>query len=310
MNMSEKKFAIINLIIIIVTLYKKKALKILCTFYFSIRTGYSFYITGKLFRYNTKLHGQASDIDDQLQTVLKATSTRNRIVLIVVANKAYMEGNKTIYVRSHLLIVAMDQETFNHCNTLGLHCYRLAVKERVDFNGEKLFMSLEFIGMMMWRRTLFLGEVLKLGYSFIFMEFESFLFLSLQGMDIMWLRNPFINLDQHEDEDLQISCDQFNSDPYSEANINTGFYFIRSKNKTIALLDSWFLNTLYFSGFCEDSNDFQVVTTVHANCCCSIKAKVTDLITVLEDWKKFKESNNQTLTFRWSNHEACKKSWY
>jgi hypothetical protein len=37
----------------------------------------------------------------------------------------------------------------------------------VDFGGEKLYMSQEFIKMM-WRRTFFLLEVLKRGYNFIF----------------------------------------------------------------------------------------------------------------------------------------------
>ena len=37
----------------------------------------------------------------------------------------------------------------------------------MDSNGEKLYMSDDFIKMM-WGRTLFLGDVLKRGYSFIF----------------------------------------------------------------------------------------------------------------------------------------------
>ncbi|KAF5947730.1 hypothetical protein HYC85_013687 [Camellia sinensis] len=117
----------------------------------------------------------------------------------------------------------------------------------------------------------------------------------------MWFRNPFSRLVLNETIDLQISVDHFNGDQWSEANyINTGFYMIRSNNKTIALFDEWharkdnstgmkeqdvlqkmmhegvfrglrlrvkFWDTLYFSGFCRNSNDVRVVVTVHSNCC-------------------------------------------
>ncbi|PON58851.1 Nucleotide-diphospho-sugar transferase [Parasponia andersonii] len=77
------------------------------------------------------------------------------------------------------------------------------------------------------------------------------------------------------------------------------------------------LDTLYFSGFCQDSKDFRAVTTVHANCCKSITAKVTDLRAVLRDWKRFKEITadkqftivNATETFRCTGHWRCWNSW-
>lgn len=170
----------------------------------------------------------------------------------------------------------------------------------------------------------------------------------------MWLRNPFKRLSKNESEDLQLSTDVFKGNPRSwseNALINTGFYYIRSNNKTISLFDKWygmknnskgmkeqdvlatlirggvfgelglrvrFLDTLYFSGFCNDSRDVRVVTTVHANCCRSISAKLADLSAVLRDWKKYKDyvtskkvtgTANDTARFRWSNHIACWKSW-
>ncbi|XP_021832730.1 uncharacterized protein At1g28695-like, partial [Prunus avium] len=168
--------------------------------------------------------------------------------------------------------------------------------------------------------------------------------------DVLWLRNPFSRLSKNETEDLQISTDNFYGDPWNEKHpINTGFYHIRSNNKTIALFDRWytmkdnatgqkeqdvlfdlirggiigqlglrvrFLDTLYFSGFCQDSKDFGAVTTVHANCCRSIVAKVNDLKAVLQDWKQFKKTMAQKTTaglaadgFQWSRHWGCKKSW-
>lgn len=139
---------------------------------------------------------------------------------------------------------------------------------------------------------------------------------------MLWLRNPFTQLDNNQTLDLQISTDIFNGDPSSERNlINTGFYFIRSNKRTILFFEKWydmrknstglkeqdvlenlvrggelrrlemsvrFLDTLYFSGFCSESGDVESVITVHANCCRSIRAKVADLKTVFKDWKRFK----------------------
>ncbi|KAF8379173.1 hypothetical protein HHK36_028602 [Tetracentron sinense] len=285
---------------------------------------------------------------DELETALERASMANKTLIIAMVNKAYVEGDKTMLdlfldsfwlgedtrsLVNHLLLVTVDQTAFDRCNFLRLHCYRL-VTEGVDFGGEKLYLSEEFIKMM-WRRTLFLGDVLKRGYSFIFTD-----------TDIMWLRNPFARLSREESEDLQVSTDEFNGDPWSEKNpMNTGFYFVRSNNKTIALFDAWytmkdnctytgmkeqdvltnmtgngvfrelgmrvrFLDTLYFSGFCQNNRNFVTVTTVHANCCRTIRAKVADLGAVLRDWKRFKGSTgNDRLTVRWSVQIACYHSW-
>ena len=103
----------------------------------------------------------------------------------------------------------------------------------------------------------------------------------------MWLRNPYPRLSQNGTIDLEISTDVFNGDEGSEGNtMNTGFYMIRSNNKTISLFDAWyaqkdnstglndqrvlgnmvsggvlrdigltvrFLYTKYFTGFCQDT---------------------------------------------------------
>lgn len=68
-----------------------------------------------------------------------------------------------------------------------------------------------------------------------------------------------------------------------------------------------FLDTIFFSGFCENSKDVKKVSIVHANCCRSIKAKESDLIKVLHDWRRFKASFNDE--FHWSDHRACRNSW-
>ncbi|KAI3720894.1 hypothetical protein L2E82_31892 [Cichorium intybus] len=283
---------------------------------------------------------------DALEEALAKASTENKTVIITVANKAYTEGDKpmldifldafwlgddTHKLTKHILIVAVDQTAYDRCMFLQLHCYKLKT-EGVEFDGgEKLFMSEDFIKMM-WRRTLFLGEVLRHGYNFIFTD-----------MDVLWLRNPFPRLED-ESLDLQISVDKFNGDQWSEHHrINTGFYMIRSNNKTIALYNEWyggkdssvgkkeqdvllelmrggaferlglrvrFLDTVFFSGFCQNSEDAKKVCTVHANCCRGIKAKESDLIEVIHDWNRFKAlSDDEILDFQWSDHRACRHSW-
>ncbi|MFS8013294.1 putative nucleotide-diphospho-sugar transferase [Helianthus anomalus] len=119
---------------------------------------------------------------DELEEALAGASTETNTVIITVANKAYTEGDKPMLdifldafwlgedtrpLKEHLLIVAVDQTAYERCIFLKLHCYKLQT-EGVEFDGgEKLFMSEDFINMM-WRRTLFLGDVLKRGYNFIF----------------------------------------------------------------------------------------------------------------------------------------------
>lgn len=157
-------------------------------------------------------------------------------------------------------------------------------------------------------------------------------------MDVLWLRNPFTKL-RHDGEDMQISCDFYNHQPFDESNpLNTGFYIVASNYKTTALFEEWyanrnnspglkeqdvlarmkdqgafrklgmkvrFLDTLYFSGFCQDSTDFREVRTVHGNCCRIVKSKLADLAAALEAWKKF----NRTSGAVWPAHTECQKAW-
>ncbi|CAI9102065.1 OLC1v1000258C1 [Oldenlandia corymbosa var. corymbosa] len=273
------------------------------------------------------------------------------MVIITVVNKAYVEphhdqyptmfdiflegfwvGERTQFLLDHLLVVSMDQTAYNRCLFRRLNCYRL-ITEGVDFTEEKLYMTADFIKMM-WARTAFLLDVLKRGYSFIFTD-----------TDIIWLRDPFPRLKMYKEiDDMQMSTDRFNGYPSSTQNsINTGFYHVRSNNKTITLFETWygrrtssagmkeqdvlaklitkegvidklglrarFLDNDHFSGFCSDSKEVNVVVTVHANCCRSIGAKVADLTRVLKDWKTLRDPNNTSNATTWSKHEACGKAW-
>jgi hypothetical protein len=166
--------------------------------------------------------------------------------------------------------------------------------------------------------------------------------LICQDLDVMWLRNPFPMLDRRADEDFLISCDNFNrqAHDYAGNELNTGFFFVASNNRTVALFDEWHaardasagmkeqdvlnrmvrhgtlqrlgvgarvLDTARFSGFCQDSRDAAQVTTVHANCCLTQRAKVADIRAALRATAGL--LNGTTAELRWPAHSECAKSW-
>ena len=159
-------------------------------------------------------------------------------------------------------------------------------------------------------------------------------------MDVIWLKNPFPSLNRTREEDLLISSDRFNGRPhdYLGNELNTGFFFVATSNRTVALFDEWHaarnqsagmkeqdvlnqmkrrgafgrlgvrarvLDTARFSGFCQDSRDARQVATVHANCCRTMRAKVADLKAVLDAARQL----NGTTELRWPAHSECAKSW-
>ncbi|PWZ20580.1 Uncharacterized protein Zm00014a_037262 [Zea mays] len=291
-------------------------------------------------------HRRSSDfVPDDLEVALRGAAYANRTLILTMLNKAYSEegglldlfleslreGDGTEQLIDHVLFVAMDQQAFRRCRSLGgLKCYLLRPTDSADdLSSEQLYMSDGFIRMM-WRRIRFLGDVLKHGYSFVFTD-----------MDVMWLRNPFPKLDRGEGEDLLISADKFNGMPHDYAGneLNTGFFFVVSNDRTVALFDEWHaarqvsagmkeqdvlnrmkrrgafrrlrvgarvLDTARFSGFCQDSRDAAQVATVHANCCRTKRAKVADLKAVL----RAAEGLNRTrMEIKWPAHSECVKSW-
>ncbi|XP_013665935.2 uncharacterized protein At1g28695-like isoform X3 [Brassica napus] len=280
---------------------------------------------------------------DELEAVLEsAAAGNNNTVIIALVNRAYVEeagegrtmldlflesfweGEGTLPLLDHLVLVATDHTAYDRCRFKRLHCYKMDIKG-VDLEGEKVYMSADFIEMM-WRRTHFLLDVLSRGYHILFTD-----------TDVLWLRTPFSRLSNNGSLDMQISVDQNNVEAGHA--INTGFFHVRSNNKTFSLFNKWydmrlnspgmkeqdvlqklldtgffnqlglnvnFLNTTEFSGFCQDSTDMGVVTTVHANCCRHIPAKIFDLTLVLSDWKSYKTSH---VNNKWSPHHKCGGSW-
>ncbi|XP_031483949.1 uncharacterized protein At1g28695-like isoform X1 [Nymphaea colorata] len=291
---------------------------------------------------SSSTRGSDKEIRDPLGAALQGVAMANKTLIITGINKpyagnnsmlelfleAFRQGEDTEPLIDHLLIAAHDQPAFERCQQLHRHCYKL-VTDGVDFAGEKLFMSEDYLKMV-WRRTLFIADVLKRGYSFIYTD-----------ADIVWFRNPFKRFTA--DDDVQMSCDHYNGRPYDTNNsINTGFHFVRSNNKTIKFYDLWyesrknysrmhdqdalarlkengiierlglkfrFLETVYFGGFCEKSRDLRKVNTMHANCCRSIRAKLADLRASIEQWKKYMATNNFSSSGSWPIHRNCINSW-
>ncbi|XP_024527819.1 uncharacterized protein At4g15970-like [Selaginella moellendorffii] len=271
--------------------------------------------------------GQSSAPDvSTLKASLAEVAFRNKTVILTTLNKSWADndsmidaffqsfrlGDGTRGLLDHLLIVNLDQASHTRCLQLHRHCFKLAT-DGVDFTGEKVFMSSDYLKMM-WRRVEFLHIVLKLGYNFVFTD-----------ADIMWFRDPF----QHfsPEADFEIACDRFNGNPEDLRNDpNGGFIHAISSPRTIALYKLWyesrlkhpnhhdqdvfndikhspqfkalklkvrFLDTRYFGGFCQISRDFDEVCTIHANCCTKLERKLVDLKLVLEDWNRYRNLSSQ-----------------
>ncbi|KAK2995210.1 hypothetical protein RJ640_000515, partial [Escallonia rubra] len=129
----------------------------------------------------------------------------------------FEESTRTLL--DHLLFVAMDLTAYDWYMFRRLNCNRL-VTEGVDFACERLYKSDDFIKMM-WRRTLFLLDVLKHGYSFIFTK-------------------PYHKAKQERKRGSRNKYGLVQENSWSEDNfINTGFYYINSNIRTISLFEIW-----------------------------------------------------------------------
>ncbi|GAV71196.1 Nucleotid_trans domain-containing protein, partial [Cephalotus follicularis] len=258
------------------------------------------------------------NIDLNLQTVLEKASTRDNTVIITTVNQAWAAshsifdvflesfhiGNGTFKLLNHLVVVSMDHKAYDRCLTVHPHCYALHTKG-INFSSEVYFMTPNYLDMM-WRRINFLTSILEMGIQF-------------RLYDIMWLQDPFRHFFQ--DVDFQIACDQFNGNSYDNNNSpNGGFMYVKSNNRTIQFYKFWyssrknypgkhdqdvlnkikkdpfinmiglemrFLDTAYFGGFCEHGKDFNLMCTMHANCCLGLANKLHDLKILLADWRRF-----------------------
>ncbi|KAG4939873.1 hypothetical protein JHK86_046014 [Glycine max] len=258
--------------------------------------------------------------ESKLESVLRSASMKDKTVIITTLNDAWAKpgsifdlflesfrlGNQTKKFLNHLVVITLDQKAHARCLALHKHCYQLETKGD-NFTGEAFFMTADYL-QMMWRRIEFLGTVLDMGYNFVFTD-----------TDVMWLRDPFKLF--YKDVDFQIACDFFNGNSHDLNNFpNGGFNYVKSNKRTILFYKFWFnsrnvfpklhdqdvlnkikkdsfvsnmklkirfLSTSYFGGFCQHAEDFNKVSTMHANCCFGLDNKVNDLKNLLDDWKKY-----------------------
>ena len=88
---------------------------------------------------------------DELEIVLAKASMPNKMLIMTIANRGWMEPNDLIDLLlesfhigegtqgllDYLLIVALDEKDFNRYKEIHPHCYDLRTKG-VDFSGEKV----------------------------------------------------------------------------------------------------------------------------------------------------------------------------
>lgn len=261
----------------------------------------------------------------KLEDVLAQASMPNKTVIITSLNEAWAANNSMIdlflesfhsgeniqHLLPHLVIVCVDQKAYDRCMQLHPHCFQMKTSG-VDFSAEKLYMTEDFLKMM-WRRIEFLGEVLQLGYSFIFSD-----------GDVIWFRNPFAVFSTNMD--FQVSTDRYGGTPFDlhHQQPNSGFLFVRSNNRTIEMYKYWYearlrnpgkndqnvltamfeeeafgsqvgvtvqlFDTVFFSGFCSVSRDMRKVVTMHSNCCVGLSNKLNDLRLALDDWRSYRKA--------------------
>lgn len=281
-------------------------------------------------------HGEDEDEEEEefrglAAAVSRAATSDDRTVIITCVNQAWAApgslldlflesfrvGDGTAPLLRHLLIVAMDGAAMARCRALHPHCYLYSPARGVDFAPAKPFLSRDYLELV-WSKLRLQRRVLRLGYSLLFTD-----------ADVLWLRNPLKHVTAYAD--MTVSCDVFFGDPDGVDNFpNTGFFHVRPNSRTIAMAAAWhrardrfpgkneqpvfnaikkglvadlglrlqYIDPAFVAGFCSYGRDLGKVCTMHANCCVGLRAKITDLRTLLHDWK------NYTAMPHWAKHQA------
>ncbi|CAO2167542.1 unnamed protein product [Urochloa humidicola] len=255
-----------------------------------------------------------------LAELLTKVATEDRTVIMTSVNEiwtrpnslldiflgGFRNGEEISHFVNHILIITVDDGSFRGCKAVHPHCYLLQVKS-LDMNRAKSFGSREYIEMI-WLKLSIQQRVLELGYNFLFTD-----------ADILWLRNPFQHISVYAD--MSCSLDNSKMAPaLLDCENNVGFYYMKSTNRSIAMIKYWRaararfdgnpieqvvfntikheliselgariqpLQTEYISGFCDFQERLDKVCTVHANCCMGLENKVNDLRNVAADWKNY-----------------------
>uniref|UniRef100_A0A0D9V9M0 Glycosyltransferase n=1 Tax=Leersia perrieri TaxID=77586 RepID=A0A0D9V9M0_9ORYZ len=260
-----------------------------------------------------------------LAQLLPKVATEDKTVIITSVNEAFarpnsllglfresfVAGEKIAHLLDHVLVVAVDPAAFHHCKAVHPHCYHLKVNS-MNLSNANNFMSEAYVELV-WTKLSLQQRVLELGYNFLFTD-----------VDILWFRDPFRHISVFAD--MTTSSDVFNGDDNDLKNWpNTGFYYVKSTNRTVEMLRRWqaararyppnheqnifnfikhdlaagagdgglgvrvrFLDTAVFAGFCQlFSGDMARACTMHANCCVGLDNKLHDLRSALDQWRNY-----------------------
>ncbi|CAI9095839.1 OLC1v1031862C1 [Oldenlandia corymbosa var. corymbosa] len=177
----------------------------------------------------------------KLEKILKeAAKGNNNTVIVTAVNAAWTEpgllfdsflvslhiGNQTQKFINHLVVMALDQKSYNRCLEMHPYCYAIRT-EGIDFAEHESKVNTPDYVRLVWRKIEIMYTVLNLGYNAIFTD-----------TDILWFRDPFLHF--LEDADMQLSSDHYRGSPTAKRNIpNTGFYYVKSNNRTIQFFEYW-----------------------------------------------------------------------
>jgi hypothetical protein len=165
----------------------------------------------------------------------------------------------------------------------------------------------------------------------------------LQDADILWFRDPFRHITLYAD--MTCSTDYYRPPtPFAlDKTLNTGFYYMKSTNRSIEMIKYWraarerfpgnhdqavfnnikqelvsklqarivALDTALFGGFCDCSNNLARICTIHANCCIGLENKVPDLKDKAAEWKNYTSlapEERKKRGFKWSAPARCWKT--
>ena len=147
---------------------------------------------------------QVMNESQKLDCVLRKASMKdgNKTVIMTILNNAWAEpnsifdlfiesfrvGNGTEGLLKHLVLICVDEKAYARCSASYPHCYHLRTKSGgLNLAKEAFFMSPSYMEMV-WRKIEFLGEVLEMGYSFVF-TVRNVLFFSKACMYYCMWRN-------------------------------------------------------------------------------------------------------------------------
>ncbi|KAF7039437.1 hypothetical protein CFC21_049436 [Triticum aestivum] len=240
--------------------------------------------------------------------------------LLDLFRESFNNGEGITHLLNHTLIVAVDPGAMSHCEAVHPHCYLLEVTS-ANVSSANGFFTESYLELV-WAKLSLQQRVLQLGYNYLFTD-----------VDVMWLRNPFRHISLYAD--MVVSTDRFSGDAEALTNApNTGFYYVKSTNRTVEMLRRWrvarsrfppthdqavfneikaelaageldikfvFLDTTLFDGFCQFHSKMDRVCTMHANCCIGLENKVHDLGNMAADWKNY---TNKVIPLEKRSHES------